>query len=62
MQGEPSGATEEVPGGVPPVPEVRVDQGRVEARAPRRELSPAQALDLVRRATRRDRDEPHETA
>jgi hypothetical protein len=59
IQAEPSGATQDVLGRVPRVPEVRVDPDRVAGRAPPRELSPAQALDLVRRATRRDRDDPH---
>lgn len=57
VQEEPSGPFELGPSDRDRrVPEVRVDRDRIEARAPRRELSPAQALDLVRRASRGDRD------
>jgi hypothetical protein len=42
----------------PPALTVRLDEARIEAPAPRRELSPSEALDLVRRSAERSRDDP----
>jgi hypothetical protein len=41
-----------------PALRVRLDRGRIEAPAPRRDLSPSEALDLVRRSAERSQDDP----
>jgi len=43
------------------IPAIRLDEARIEAPAPRPELSPAQALELVRRAARRTGHDPDRT-
>lgn len=44
------------------IPTVHVDEDRIQAPAPRRDLSPAEALDLVRRSMPRPpHDEPGDT-
>jgi hypothetical protein len=46
----------------PPALRLRLDEARIDAPAPRRELSPSEALDLVRRSAERSQDDPERTS
>jgi len=50
--------TDTTPDQARPIPAIRLDEARIEAPAPRPELSPAQALELVRRTARRTGHDP----